>query len=310
MPARSKVAMLPKEVRNELERRIVERSFSGYRDLADWLQAQGYHIAHDSIQRHGARLARKIEAMERLDHEAHAIAAATNHANTTVVEVAIQLIHHRVLALLLEEPERSEGSHSASVPEPNSDSARGQALGLADLARITRILADLNRITIQRQHEADAGGRQHRQPSRALRPTRAETAGKGLSEEAYQAIRNALLGIDPFDPEDRERSQDESAPAHAPERHEPEDAEGSNNPDADARAADAEESSCAAAAPSLPEPPADAAEGPQTQQDANSQSFTLKTGRLSALQGETVPVAAPGRRSSPECTLIPWKNPR
>src|SRR6266851_1252002 len=66
MPARSKVAMLPAEVRTELDRRIVEQAFSGYQDLAEWLQGQGYHIAHDSVQRHGSRLLRRIEAMERL----------------------------------------------------------------------------------------------------------------------------------------------------------------------------------------------------------------------------------------------------
>ena len=283
MPARSKVAMLPEEVRNELERRILERSFSGYHDLADWLQAQGYRIAHDSVQRHGARLARKIEAMDRLAHQAHAIAEATNHADTTVVEVAIKLIHHRILALLLEEPE-SEKSSSAGVPAPESDSACGQALGLPDLARMTRILADLNRLTEARRRPADAGGSQARQPTRATSAADAETGGKGLSEEAYQAIRNALLGIDPFDPEHRERSLFAGIPGHAPERHEPEGAEESDNPEADACAAQAQGSSCTAAAPSLPGPPADAAEGAQTQLNADRRGATPKTGRLCALR--------------------------
>jgi Protein of unknown function (DUF3486) len=66
MPARSKVAMLPEEVRTELERRIIERSFSGYQDLADWLQTKGYQIAHDSVQRHG-----QARATNRSDEAAH-----------------------------------------------------------------------------------------------------------------------------------------------------------------------------------------------------------------------------------------------
>jgi hypothetical protein len=47
MPPRSKVAMLPQALRDELERRMVERGFSGYEELADWLQKQGFQIAED-----------------------------------------------------------------------------------------------------------------------------------------------------------------------------------------------------------------------------------------------------------------------
>jgi hypothetical protein len=71
---------------------------------------------------------------------------------------------------------------------------------LPDLARMTRILADLNRLTIARQRQADAGASLSGRPTRAAGGRRDEAKGKGLSEEAYHAIRNALLGIDPFDP--------------------------------------------------------------------------------------------------------------
>jgi hypothetical protein len=116
MALRSKVAVLPAEVRNELERRIVEKAFSGYQDLSEWLQAQGYHIAHDSIQRHGSRLRQRIEEMELLAEEAKALSAAAAQAGETMVDAAIQLIHQRVFSMLLEEPEHREGSSSAGVP--------------------------------------------------------------------------------------------------------------------------------------------------------------------------------------------------
>jgi hypothetical protein len=83
MPARSKIAKLPPTVRTELERRIVERAFGGYRELAEWLPAQGYHIAEDSIQRHGARLQQEMKEMERLSHEALEPSARTQqHAGS------------------------------------------------------------------------------------------------------------------------------------------------------------------------------------------------------------------------------------
>jgi len=284
MPARSKVAMLPEEVRTELERRIIERSFSGYHDLADWLRAQGYQIAHDSIQRHGARLGRQIEAMKQLTHEAHAIAAAIDKSDTTVVEVSIQLVHQRILAMLLEEPVSSQESSRVALRAPEPDSLSRQALGLPDLARMTRILADLNRINMARQRQADAGGAQARQPTRAAGATHAKTSGKGLSEEAYHAIRNALLGIDPFDPEHPDEAEG---------------AERSNNAYTDGSGFQVEEPSCSASVPSALELPLGAAEGAETLLDADRRSSTPETSRLDALRGETVPVAGSALGKNP-----------
>ncbi len=191
MPARSKVAMLPAEVRTELDRRIVERAFSGYQDLAEWLQGQGYHIAHDSVQRHGSRLQRKIEAMERLAADAKALTAAAAQAGDSIVDVTIQLIHQRVLSMLLDAPEPGEESSSSGISAGAPHSDRG-ALQLRDLVRLTRIVADLSRVTIARQRQAEQVKSQLEQQKRAAGNRSAESAG-GVSEEAYHQIRNALF---------------------------------------------------------------------------------------------------------------------
>jgi hypothetical protein len=91
MPLRSKVAVLPDEVRDELERRIVENAFGGYQDLSEWLHGQGYQIAHDSVQRYGSRLRQKIEAMDLLSEEAKALSAVAADAGATMVDAAIVL---------------------------------------------------------------------------------------------------------------------------------------------------------------------------------------------------------------------------
>ena len=188
MPLRSKVAMLPAEVRNELERRIAERAFSGYQELAEWLRAQGHQIAYDSIQRHGSPLRQKIEAMERLAEEAKALSAAAADAGETIDAAAIQPIHQRVFSMLLEEPE-----HRRDGALHDNGSA---SLEIRDLARLTRIVADLNRITIARQRQAEEVRTRLEQQKHAARERREETEG-GLSDEVYHAIRNTLLGINP-----------------------------------------------------------------------------------------------------------------
>jgi hypothetical protein len=245
MPVRPKAAMLPPAVRTELERRIVERAFSGYQELAEWLQGQGYRIAHDSLQRYGSRLQQKIAAMERLAHEAKASNAAAHRASANLVNVTIQLIHRRVLSMLLDDCKRSEESGSAGAPAcapyaeagvagisgegpdsvnadagpPSTELRPGCSEGsgganlssaslsdlcagapaLADLLRLTRIVVELNRITIDRQRQAEKGKSRLEPRNRAADGEHPESEGGGLSEKAYQAIRNALLGIDPFE---------------------------------------------------------------------------------------------------------------
>ena len=280
MPIRSKVAVLPAELRNELERRIVERAFSGYQELADWLQGQGYHLAHDSIQRHGSRLRHRIEAMERLAEEAQAIAAAAAQAGENMVDATMRLIYQRVFSMLLE-PEQGEGSSAAGIPAcapylegegGDRDGSRGAgisagashfkgretSLEIRDLVRLTRILADLNRITIGRQRHADEVKSRLEQQKQASRER--ETEG-GLSDEVYHAIRNALLGIHPSAPEQREGASSAAVPACAP----PSEKSGG-------------ESTAEIRLHPLPHPPPrqEMGEGTETHVDADRRASTLK----------------------------------
>jgi hypothetical protein len=153
-----------------------------------------------------------------------------------MVDAAIALIHQRVFSMLLD-PEQREGSCGASVSAcaPHLEEAGGACqestraddadgalhgngtsalLEIRDLARLTRILVDLNRITIARQRQAEDARMRLEEQKLADRQRREETEG-GLSDEAYNAIRNALLGIKPHAPnsEHREGSGSTDVPA-------------------------------------------------------------------------------------------------
>src|SRR5215472_5266287 len=124
MPPRSKIAMLPQAMRDELERLIVERAFSGYKELADWLQKQGYEIAENSVQRYGAKLHQKIEAFDRAAHRAKTIAEAGAKDAGVIIDAAIHLLNMRVFSKLVE----------------------SEHIDQADLASLSRTLADLSKI--------------------------------------------------------------------------------------------------------------------------------------------------------------------
>ncbi|MER2545905.1 MAG: phage protein Gp27 family protein [Candidatus Accumulibacter phosphatis] len=61
MASRSSVSMLPEDVRDELNRRLVESNFSGYEGLARWLREQGFEISKSAIHRHGSALEADFE---------------------------------------------------------------------------------------------------------------------------------------------------------------------------------------------------------------------------------------------------------
>jgi hypothetical protein len=220
MGSRSKIATLPAPVRDKLDNLIVERAFGGYKDLADWLQQQGYSIGRNSVQRHGARLQQQIEARSINAEQTRALAAAghaASEAADTLTAIIVQLIQQQVLSLLLQCPPPAELSdQSAASPGPthpqdlkdepganaepseNSDhtgsadsssppETPAATIAVADLVRLTRITTDLNRV-INARPQRSSRAKPASEAKRAAAPQ-----GKGLSEEAYHAIRNALL---------------------------------------------------------------------------------------------------------------------
>jgi Protein of unknown function (DUF3486) len=174
MPPRSKVAMLPQEVRDELERRIAERAFSGYEELAGWLQEQGYQIAEDSVQRYGARLRQKIESLEQSAQQAKAIAGAAPESRATIVDATIDLLNERVFSALIEAEQIEQG----------------------DLVRLSRTVADLSRISIARQRWTQEVRSRLEQQKQAARDRRAQAE----RAQTFDSVRNALLAVRSLEP--------------------------------------------------------------------------------------------------------------
>jgi hypothetical protein len=176
MGVRSKVAMLPEEVRIELERRIVARAFSGYQDLAEWLQKQGFQIAEDSVQRYGFKMKQEIDETRQAAHFAKEIAEVAPDSDKAIVEATIKVINRRVFSVLLD----------------------AEQMELKDLPRFVRMAAELSRTTITRQKRAEEVSDRLEQEKQAAAKA---AKPKGLTPEAYHMIRCALLDIDPFSPE-------------------------------------------------------------------------------------------------------------
>jgi hypothetical protein len=162
---RSKIDRLPREVREWLDRKIVERSFSDYDGLAALLAEHGYRISASGLQRHGQRFAEQLAALKLATEQARAVVAETADEAGAMSDALTRLMQQKIFDLLvdLEAEEIGEGKLA------------NLAKGVAALARATvtqRQWAAKVRETLERQRSAasaelgevararaDAGGR-------------------------------------------------------------------------------------------------------------------------------------------------------
>ena len=76
MPPRSKVELLPDDVRAELDRKLVASSFSDYEELAAWLTDRGYAIGKSAVGVYGQKMERRLRAIRASTEAARLIAEA------------------------------------------------------------------------------------------------------------------------------------------------------------------------------------------------------------------------------------------
>jgi hypothetical protein len=68
MPVVAKIDLLPKKVRAEFDRKLIEQGFGGHRSLSDWLKEQGHSISHETIGNYAKKLKTRINDVK-LSHD-------------------------------------------------------------------------------------------------------------------------------------------------------------------------------------------------------------------------------------------------
>lgn len=174
---RSKVAALPAEIRKYLDRVLIDGNFSGYMALEADLAARGFTISKSSIQRYGANLERRIQAIKASTEAAVAIQAAAPDDEDLRSGAVLSLIQTEVFEALMQVQE-SENLDPAQRMKLLSAAAK-------NIATMTRASVTLKRFQSEVRSKVKAA---------------ADAAAKigrkgGLTKDAVDSIRREILGI-------------------------------------------------------------------------------------------------------------------
>ncbi len=171
MPAPSKVDMLPEDVRQALEQRLIAQAFSGYVPLAEWLAEQGFAITKSSLQRWGSRFEDRIAGLKIATDQAKAIVAASPDDEGAMSDALMRLTQEKLFSVLLD-----------LEVDPES----------IELPKLARAIADMNRSTVTlRRYQGDVKARTAAAANKVADKCRAA----GVSPETLSAITRDIYGI-------------------------------------------------------------------------------------------------------------------
>lgn len=176
MAVRSAVELLPIDVRKELEKRLVSGAFSGYSELSEWLDTEGFSISRSTVHRFGQRFQARIEAIQRSTQMARALREQIGDDAGDMTDATLRLAQHLVFEL---------------VQKINPDE-----LDTIDPTKLIRAMADLSRASVtQKRWQAEFEERVKERTAEAAEAVEREAKQSGVSAEGIAFMRRKILGI-------------------------------------------------------------------------------------------------------------------
>ena len=155
MPPRSKVAALPKAMKEWLDQALVEGNFSGYELLAAELEKRGCTVSKSALQRYGSAFEERIAQLKMATEQAKAVVQASPDEAGDMTEALMRLVQQKTFQLLVE-----------SEVDPSKVNFEKLSLNVARLARaavpLKKYAAEarekLKRVLDAAQAQAEGGG--------------------------------------------------------------------------------------------------------------------------------------------------------
>ena len=180
MPARSKITLLPPDIKAELNRRLIAGSFAGYDEQIDWLNEQlasaglEVSISRSALHRYGQEFEEKCAAIKIATEQAKAIVEAMGDDAGQMGDALTSLCQEKAFQILVKMQEI----------EPED----------VDFSKLTVAISKLNKTAVdQKKWQRDM----KEKAVQAVKniETKATTGKKSLDPETMKIIKEEIYGI-------------------------------------------------------------------------------------------------------------------
>ena len=170
-----KIKRLPPALRAELDLRIAQRDFSGFRDLKSWLRQRGYLITTDKVEYYANKLEARLAAVRMASEQAKAIVEACGDDDLVMNQALLRLVQQHLFTVLVE--------------------LKGVELSRTNLPALARSVAGLARVSIeQRKYVEEMRAGLAKKVAAATATVEIATT-RGLTEDAAVQIKRVLMEI-------------------------------------------------------------------------------------------------------------------
>jgi len=176
------VAKLPREIRDELNRRLVDGSFANYGSLSVWLRKQGYNFSLKTISKYGDKLERRLEAVRLATAQAREVVEATGGDDDKMNEALRRLVQQHLFAVLVELSPDPKHQNLNSIARSVAEMGRASIMQKKFMEEMAKKLATKLAVAEGRVVEA-------------ARAAAGAGPSGGLTAEAEQEIRRALMEV-------------------------------------------------------------------------------------------------------------------
>lgn len=186
MAQRSSITQLPAEIKAAIDQRLIGSSFSGYRDLSEWLQEQGYILSKSALHRYGKSFEDRLSSLK-LSHDfAIAYKQALPDDQGARAEVLTDLAQDTLFNLMLQLQKKAQDLEGA-------DEEDGGLIDLSNvLSKVTRAISDVNRSGISVKKYASEVKDRLDAKFQALE---GQASKGGLDAETLRKVREEIYGL-------------------------------------------------------------------------------------------------------------------
>ncbi|NDV20869.1 DUF3486 family protein [Pseudodesulfovibrio sp. JC047] len=178
MPRRSAVDMLPKEVKEWLDRALADGGFADYRLLADELKDRGFEISKSAVHRYGQKFEDRLASLKLVTEQSRAIVLANPDDDNAINDALMRLTQEKLFGILME-----------MEVDPSK----------INMAGITRSIAELGRASVtQKKWMAEAREQARKEAEeqmvKAVEEAAKKDGGKTSAEDVLSHIKAIYRG--------------------------------------------------------------------------------------------------------------------